>query len=142
MIAGYALTCCLVVIALADEPAVPKQLVGVWRLDSTSSNGSAPTKPDGPNWLVVFDNGEFVTKGPKSMMGGTIVANASAVPATVDFRVTLRTGTGPERYTAQGIFEAKEGVLTVARMPEGKGRPTALAKGPEVILQVFGHARQ
>ena len=142
MIAGYVLTCCLVVIALADEPAVPKQLIGVWRLDSTSSNGSPPTKPGGPNWLVVFDNGEFVMKGPKSMWGGTVAVDTNVMPASIDFRITQRAGTGPERFTNLGLYEVKEGVLTVARMPEGKGRPTALAKGPEVILQVFGHARQ
>ena len=125
----------------ADEPAVPKELVGVWRLDSTSHNGAPPAKPDGPTWLVVFDNGDFVTKGTKNMWGGTVVVDAKAAPAAIDIRITLRTGNGPERFTNLGVYELKERVLTLARMPDGKGRPATLTRGPDIVLQVFGKTR-
>jgi len=64
------------------------------------------------------------------------------MPASIDFRITQRTGTGPERFTNLGLYEVKEGVLTVARMPDGKGRPSALVKGPDIVLQVYGRMRQ
>jgi len=125
----------------ADEPSLSKELAGVWRLNSTSAKGAAPLKPDGPAWLVIFDNGEFVTKGTKGMWGGTVSVDTQASPATMDFLITLRTGSGPERFTNLGVYELKEGVLTVARAPDGKGRPASVAKGPDVVLQVYGKVR-
>ncbi len=133
---AFFLTICLTCAALDSAEPVPKELVDVWKLESTSFKGAVPTKPDDVVWLVILSNGDFVLKSTSEIQGGTVAVDASVTPAAIDLRVTLKSGPS-RKWTNLGIYEVKEDMLTIAKAPEGKNRPNSLKPDSESVVQLF-----
>lgn len=132
------LTICLANIAWAADPAVPPELVGMWRLESTSMNGEIPSKPDANTvvWLVILENGDFIVKAPKDMFGGTVTIDPSASPPAIDFRATLNSQ-AKKGWTNLGVYELKNDVLTTAKAPQDKERPASVKPQKGSVVQAY-----
>ncbi len=131
------LAMCLTCAAQDSDEGVPKELIGVWKLESTSFKGAVPTKPDGIVWLVILRNGDFVIKSADDLQGGSVAVDASVTPAAIDLRVALQSGRPNRKWTNLGIYEIQDDMLTLAKAPEGKNRPGSLKSDSESVVQVF-----
>ncbi len=119
----------------SGEP-IPKELVGIWKLESTSFKGAVATKPEKPAWLVITDNGELVLKFANEVQAGTVAVDASATPAALDLRVTMKSG--PQRaWTNLGIYEIKDDMLTIAKAADGEDRPSKLSPTAKSVVQIY-----
>lgn len=132
----FFLASCIPFAAQESGESIPQDLVGIWKLESTSFKGSVPTKPDSAIWLVIMDNGDFVFKNDKDVQAGTVAVDSSVVPFALDIRVELKSGV-QRKWTNLGIYEIKEGTLTIAKAPEGRNRPSHLQSDAETVVQVF-----
>ncbi len=134
--AAVFLTTCLVFPAWAADPAIPKELVGIWKLESASFNGEIPSRSDAVVWLVILENGDFIVKAPKAMYGGTVAVNVMASPPAIDFRATLTSNAG-KGWTDLGVYEVKDGALTTAKAAQNKERPASVKPRSGSVVQVW-----
>lgn len=119
----------------SGEP-IPKELLGIWKLESTSFKGAVATKPEKPAWLVVMGNGELVLKFDNEVQAGTVAVDASVTPIALDLRVTMKSG--PDRkWTNLGIYEIKDDTLTIAKAADGEDRPSNFKSNAKSVVQIY-----
>jgi len=121
-----------------DQPTIPKELLGVWQLESSSTKGEIASKTEVPIWLVIMENGDFVVKGPNFMFGGTVVVDPKASTPAIDFRTTM--STARTQWTDIAVYEFNEGVLTIAKAIKGSDRPTSVKLQSTSEVQVYHRA--
>jgi uncharacterized protein (TIGR03067 family) len=121
-----------------DKELEPFQ--GTWSVESITKNGKdVPEDAAQRLILVVKGNERLIRDGDDVKSKATFTIDASKKPKHMDITVS----DGPLKgKTLRGIYELKDGTLTVCLLLEGEGRPEDLTakEGSNRLLQVFKKA--
>lgn len=122
----------------ADKP--PKELEpfqGTWAVDAITKNGEVVPEDQAQRLvLVVRGNERLVKDGDEVKSKATFTVDSAKSPKEMDLTVS----DGPlAGKTLRGIYELKDGTLTICLALEGAGRPGDLTAkaGSGRLLQVF-----
>ena len=110
---------------------------GTWAVVSITSNGAAlPDDEVKKLTLVVKENERVISAGDKVVSKATFTFDATKNPKTMDIVVSDGKLAGK---TVRGIYELKDGTLTICVALEGDKRPDDFTakEGSERLLQVF-----
>lgn len=116
--------------------SIPRELVGIWKLESTAFKGAVATRPEKPAWLIILGNGELVLKFDNEVQAGTVAVDASATPIALDLRITMKSGPS-RKWTNLGVCEIKEDTLTIAKAADGEDRPNDFKPNARSVVQVY-----
>lgn len=123
----------------ADKALEPFQ--GTWEVVSITQNGTAVPDDDAKALKLHVKGDERVVKaGDEVKSKATFTVDAAKSPKAIDIKVT----DGPlAGKTVRGIYELKDGTLTICVALEGDGRPDDLTakEGSNRLLQVFKKAK-